>query len=134
MAGNATKWFYQEPETGRPYLIAERVNHTFWANRVTSIAFQCVNAESPYRLVGKWQDVIDIELEFEPNNVFILRMSEENLRFVKGVSEILGFKPTVSYVDSDNRHIVEWYAKDAAKRLQEVQGNPSFRNIKKYKR
>ncbi|HLA43351.1 MAG TPA: hypothetical protein VJZ27_07960, partial [Aggregatilineales bacterium] len=133
MSTNATTWFYQQPEKGRAYLIAERVNHTFWTNRVTGIYFSCVNAEPPFRLIGDWQG-INVEIEFEPNTVFILRMSSESVPFVKGCSEILGFPPTVSYQDSDNRHIVEWYAKNAGKRLQEVQGNPSFRNIKLYKR
>lgn len=133
MATNATTWFYQEPETGRPYLIAERINHTFWANRMTGIYYTCVNAESPYRLVGDWQGT-DVEIEFEPGHVFILRMGKESSGFVKGCSEILGFPPTVSYADSDGRYVVEWYAKDAHKRLSEVQGNPSFRNIKVYKR
>jgi hypothetical protein len=133
MAANATTWFYKEPETGRPYLIAERVNHTFWTNRITDVYFTCVSAERPYRLTGVWNS-INLELEFEPNAVFIMRMSDEHTRFVKGVAELLGFPPTVSYTDADQRHIIEWYAKDAGKRLQEVQGNPSFQNVKLYKR
>ena len=133
MASNATTWFYQEPETGRPYLISERVNHTFWTNRITGIYFTCINAESPYRLVGDWNGSL-VEIEFEPGNVFILRMTDDSIPFVKGCSEVLGFPPTVSYVDSDKRHIVEWYARDAKKRLAEVQGNPSFREVKVYTR
>lgn len=131
MAANATTWFYNEPEKGRAYLIAERVNHTFWTNRINGIAFQCIHAEPPYRLVGVWNE-IEVELEFEPQHVFILRMSQNSTPFVKSCAEILGFLPTVSYTDSDGRFIVEWYAKDAPKRLQEVQGNPSFQNIKVY--
>jgi hypothetical protein len=133
MSANATTWFYQHPEKGRPYFIAERVNHTFWANRISDIYFVCVNAEPPYRLIAEWQGT-KVELEFEPNAVFILRMGQESKAFIKGVAEILGFAPTVSYKDSDGRFITEWYAKDAAKRLQEVQGNPSFQSIKIYKK
>lgn len=133
MSANATTWFYREPETGRPYLISERINHTFWTNRINNIYLTCIHAEAPYRLVGKWAE-IDVEIEYETARVFILRMSEENSPFVKGVAEILGFPPTVSYTDSDGRHIIEWYAKDASKRLQEVQSNSSLLNIKIYKR
>jgi hypothetical protein len=133
MSANATTWFYQHPEKGRPYFIAERINHTFWANRISAISFVCVNAEPPYRLVGEWQGS-EVEIEFEPNAVFILRMGQESKAFIKGVAEILGFAPTVSYKDADGRFITEWYAKDAAKRLQEVQGNPSFQSIKIYKK
>lgn len=133
MAGNATEWFYKEPETGRPYFIAERLNQTFWMNRISDVYWTCVHAESPYRLEGEWQD-IPVEIEFEPKSVFILRIGKEDRAFIKGCSEILGFPPTVSYSDADGRYIVEWYAKDAGKRLQEVQGNPSFQNVKIYKR
>lgn len=134
MATNATTWFYAEPETGRPYLIAERVNQTFWMNRMNDIYFTCVSAEPPYRLVGKWQNRVDVEIEFEIKKVFILRMSEESLPFIRGCSEILGFDPTVSYMDSDKRYVTEWYAQDADRRLKEVQGNPTFQNIKRYKK
>lgn len=96
--------------------------------------FTCVSAEAPYRLVAKWQDRIDVEIEFEIKKVFILRMSEESMPFIKGCSEILGFNPTVSYTDSDKRFVTEWYAQDADRRLKEVQGNPTFQNIKRYKK
>lgn len=134
MATNATTWFYSEPETGRPYFISERVNQTFWANRVNAVYFTCVSAEPPYRLVGQWHDRVDVEIEFEVRKVFILRMSEESAEFIRGVSEILGFHPTVSYMDSDKRFVTEWYAQNADQRLKEVQGNPSFQNVKRYKK
>ena len=133
MGTNATTWFYKEPETGRPYIIAERVNNTFWGNRIFDIYLTCINAESPYRLIGEWNGT-EIEIEFEVQKMFILRMSTESIPFVTGCSEILGFPPAVSYTDADKRFITEWYAQDAHKRLQEVQGNPSFQNIKRYKR
>lgn len=133
MSANATTWFYQEPETGRPYFISERINHTFWANRITDVYWTCVHAQSPYRLEAVWQQT-PVEIEYEPNSVFILRMGKESTSFIRGCSEILGFPPTVSYSDADGRYIIEWYAKDAGKRLQEVQGNPSFQNVKQYKR
>ncbi len=133
MATNATTWFYREPETGRPYLIAERINQTFWANRITDITFYCVDATPPYRLVGVWQG-IDVEIEFEVGSVFILRMADSAPRFMKGVAELLGFAPTVSYTDADGRFVAEWYAQDAAQRLKEVQENRSLQNIKLYKR
>lgn len=139
MATNATTWFYREPETGRPYLIAERVNHSFWNNRITHVAFECVNAEPPYRLVGVWgYDDIEVEIEYEINRVFILRMMAEETKetkaFVIGCREILGFKPTVSYTDADGRFVTEWYVTDTERRLQEVQGNPSFKNVRRYKK
>jgi len=135
MSANATTWFYREPEKGRPYLIAERVNHTFWTNRITDIYFRCVNAEAPYRLIGQWQGE-DVEIEFEVGKLLTLRMEQESIPFIKGCSEILGFAPTVSYVDPDGRYIVEWYADKgtSAKRLQEVQKNSSFKHIKRYKK
>ena len=132
MGTNATTWFYHEPETGRPYLIAERVNQTLWMNRISNLSVTCTRAEPPYRLEGMWGNV-KVEFEYEVGNYFILRTSEESLPFIKGMKEVLGFPPTVSYRDADGWSVTEWYARGGDKRLQEVQGNPAFQSVKRYK-
>lgn len=132
MGTNATTWFYHEPETGRPYLISERVNQTLWMNRINNLSMTCTRAEPPYLLEGQWGSS-KVQFEYEVGNVFILRMSEESLPFIKGMREILGFSPTVSYRDPDGTYVTEWHARNAEKRLQEIQGNPGFQSVRRYK-
>ena len=132
MATNATTWFYQEPETGRPYMISERVTHTFWANRLSGIFFKCVQAESPYQVVGEWRG-ITIGIEWTVKNYLKLHTPQEERGLIIVCSEILGFKPTLSYADADGNFITEWYVESAAatQRLQEVQGNANYMMVQR---
>jgi hypothetical protein len=132
MSTNATTWFYKEPETGRPYLITERVTHTFWANRLSGIYLTCIHAEPPYRVEGEWQGM-HVEMEWEVGKRFILRTDREDTRLIAVCREVLGFKPTVGFIDSENRSVTEWYTNtdDGRERLKALQGNPAYHNIHK---
>jgi hypothetical protein len=132
MATNATTWFYAEPETNRPYLITERVTHTFWANRLSGVYLNCVKADKPYRVEGIWEGM-HIAMEWDVRNYFTLIADKENKALITVCSEVLGFRPTVSYTDSDNLHYTEWHLSGGTDRLRSVQGNPVYRNIKKYR-
>jgi hypothetical protein len=132
MATNASTWFYNEPEH-TPYLIEERVNHTFWSNRIMAIHLRCTSAEPPFRMSGQWHNK-PVALEWVPNDHLVMTTSAEDdmHRLIIGIKEILGFSPTISYEDRSGQLIVEWHVKDAAARIQEVQGDPNFRQIKRY--
>ena len=134
MATNASTWFYQEPEHNC-YLIEERVNHTFWSNRIAAIHLDCTSAEPPFRMYGEWH-TIPIEIEWIPDQYFTLsaKTSDDINRLIIGIKEILGFMPAVSYVDPEARLKVEWHVKNADQRIQEIQGNPNYHDIKRYKK
>jgi hypothetical protein len=134
MATNASTWFYAEPEH-QAYLLEERVNHTFWNNRITAISLDCTHAEPPFEMVGEWH-AVPLTIEWEPNDYFVLRTvpHEEQIDLLLvGLKEILGFPPTISYVDPDGQLIAEWWVKDPEERISEIQGNPNYRSIKRYK-
>lgn len=133
MATNASTWFYSEPERNA-YLIEERVNHTFWSNRITDLHLDCTNAEPPFRMVGEWQG-LPVEIEWEPKKYLTLTTQPVDLanQLLIGIKEILGFNPVVSYVDPGGKMRAEWYASEASERIREIQGNPNFRQIKQYK-
>lgn len=136
MATNATTWFYAEPETGRPYLITERLTHTFWTNRLYNIFLNCVHAEPPYKVVGQWEDV-DVEMEWEVKHYFRLRTAKEEHGLITVCAEVLGFRPTLSYHDNDNHYVTEWFLEkeQANDRLQQIQGNPAYSHIQtRYRR
>jgi hypothetical protein len=132
MSTNATTWFYAEPETGRPYLITERVTHTFWNNRLSGIYLKCVKAENPYRVEGVWE-AMPVVMEWEVKKHFSLVTERESKPLITVCSEVLGFRPTVSYVDGDDMYVTEWHLEGSADRLREVQGNPAYRSVKKYR-
>jgi hypothetical protein len=134
MATNASTWFYKEPEHN-PYLIEERVNHTFWSNRIAAIHLDCTNAEPPFRMVGEWH-TIPLEIEWVPNQYLTLsaRAGDDVNRLIVGVREILGFTPTISYAGPDGHLKVEWHVKEADQRIREIQGNPNYHDIKRYKK
>ncbi len=134
MSTNASTWFYAEPEH-RAFFIEERVNQTFWSNRIGSIYLDCTSEQPPFKMNGEWTGM-RVEMEWVPNAYLTLRTDpHENAEMlVIGIKEILGFLPTISYVDVDGRLIVEWYIKGAEQRIQEIQGNPKYRTVKRYKR
>ncbi len=133
MATNASTWFYREPEHDA-YLLEERVNHTFWANRIYALYLDCTNAEPPFRMEGVWHD-LPVTVEWVPNQYFTLTTQPGELAdmLIVGVKEVLGFKPAISYVDPSGQLTVEWLVGDAAERVQEIQGNPNYSQIRRYK-
>lgn len=133
MATNASTWFYAEPEHDA-YLIEERVNHTFWSNRIADLHFDCVNAEPPFRMVANWRGT-PVEITWEPSSYFVLKATpgdNANLLLL-GTREILGLNPTISYVDPEGQQFAEWYVNADNDRIREVQGNPHYSQIKRYK-
>ncbi len=134
MATNASTWFYNEPEH-RAYLIEERVNHTFWSNRISALYLDCTNDTPPFQMEGEWRG-IPLKLEWVPNDYFSLAtepVDDVNL-LLAGVQEILGFAPTISYVNPDGIMITEWHVNDVERRIQSIQGNPNYHQIKRYTR
>jgi hypothetical protein len=132
MTTNSRTWFYNEPEH-RPYYIEERVNQNLWATRFGSIYLDCVRAEPPFRMEGVWNG-ITVSIEWVPNKWFKLFSTEENRTLIGGFAQVLQFPPTLSYNDENGDFVAEWWRADAAKRLGEVQGHPTYTNVKTYKR
>lgn len=132
MATNASTWFYSEPEHDA-YLIEERVNHTFWSNRITDLHFDCVSTEPPFRMTAVWRGS-PVEIKWEAKSYFILAAEpgENTDMLLIGIREILGLNPTISYVDPSGQQFVEWYMQEAADRVREIQGNATYSQIKRY--
>ena len=133
MATNASTWFYNPPEQNA-YLIEERVNHTFWNNRISALYLRCVSAEAPFQMQGNWHD-IPITIEWEPNTYFKLTTQVDDRidLLIVGITEILGFLPTISYVNPSNDLNAEWHVNENSDVVQSIQNNPNYRNIKRYK-
>lgn len=134
MSTNATTWFYAEPEHNA-YLLEERINHTFWANRIADVYFDTLSAEPPFKMTAIWRGQ-PITIEWVPKDTFTLIASPgaDTDLLIVGIQEILGFLPTVSYVGPDGQMTAHWYFSDAEARIQAIAGNPHYRSIKRYKK
>jgi hypothetical protein len=134
MSTNSRTWFYTEPEH-RPYYIEERVNQNLWANRFGSIYLDCVRAEPPFKMEGKWNG-INLNIEWQPNNWFVLRASREDRTLISGFSQVLQMLPVVTYTSEDGLVATEWRRDPAegVRRLQEVKSHATAYNVKTYKR
>lgn len=134
MATNASTWFYTEPEHNA-YLIEERVNHTFWSNRINAVYLHCLSVEVPFKMQGNWHEV-PIAIEWVPDSYFKLATSDDERidTLVVGITEILGFLPIISYADPSNQRTTEWHVDPNSDVVQGIQNNPNYRNIKRYKK
>ncbi|GAB4545350.1 MAG: hypothetical protein OHK0023_03490 [Anaerolineae bacterium] len=133
MATTARTWFYAEPEH-RPYYIEERVNQNLWAMRFGGIYLDCVSAEPPFRMEGKWNDIA-LTMEWVPNRYLRLTADQENKVLVAGYSQMLQMPPLFSYVDENGIFTVEWWRTDEGKqRYNDIQGRPGYTNVKTYKK
>jgi hypothetical protein len=133
MATNATTWFYREPEH-RAYFIEERVNHTFWSNRINGLYLNCTSETSPFKVEGEWNG-LPLAMEWVPNQYLRLALTPADgiEPLVTGVKEILGFEPTVSYGDGGQR-VYEWLVTGADERLRELQSDPRYQNVMRTKK
>ncbi|MBN1562375.1 MAG: hypothetical protein JXA10_00940 [Anaerolineae bacterium] len=135
MATNASTWFYTEPEHDR-FLLEERVNHTFWGNRIMAITLYCTNAKSPFQMEGEWRGV-PVTIEWVPRESFTLTMQaacDDSDKLILGIKEILALLPTVSYVNAAGELIAEWYVTGGEDRARQIESNSSYKEIKRYKK
>ena len=126
MTTTARTWFYTRPE-GSAYDIAERVRTTFWDARVGGIWLDVVQAESPYRMRGRYRGA-QVELEWEAARWLRLRLKPAQPDLVKYLSFILGFRPALQFEDGDGWTATEWHTDGGNGRWQAIQGVPSYRN------
>jgi hypothetical protein len=135
MATNASTWFYTTPEYDR-YLIEERVNHTFWNNRITGLTLYCTHAEPPFRMEGEWRGR-PVTIEWVPKETFTLiteNSGDEPEALIIGIKEILGLLPSISYVDSSGTLTAEWHVMGGDERARQIESNASYTHIKRYKK
>lgn len=138
MTTTSKTWFYTQPERNR-YAIAERVRTSFWDARYGGIWLDCVRPEPPIQMTGWWNGVraespitpgdreCRVELEWEPGKWLALRTKPAAPQLVDAVSNLLGFKPALTYEDADGRAVWEWHTDGGAARWQAIQGIPAYR-------
>jgi hypothetical protein len=134
MTASSRTWFYTEPEH-RPYFIEERVNQNLWATRFGSIYLDCVRAEPPFRMEGKWNG-IDLSIEWLPNKWFVLRATRDDKTLVTGFAQVLQMLPVITFTDTDGTIVTEWHRDSelAKRRVQDIGSSPQYSAVKTYTR
>jgi hypothetical protein len=126
MTTTAATWFYRMPET-QPYLLSERVNGTFWEERLGGVYLNVEKADSPFRMVGTYNGA-EVKLEWEPNKWMRLETCPAAPALAKGLWNMLRRPANFRYEMPDGHTVWEWWIANADKRWQELQGMPAFRN------
>lgn len=125
---NASTWFYSQPEPV-PFLIAERVNNTFWAARVVDIYWTVTRAEAPYRAEGLLENA-PVELEWVPGEWLALGGPQETPAFkdiINAISARIVARPaTLTYINRRGMRVYEWHPFGGKERWREIQGKPEF--------
>ncbi len=130
MATTSRTWFYSTPEP-RPFYIEERVNHTLWNNRLQGVYMVCTQATVPVKMEGDW-DGNHVTFEWQPGKYFILGMAEERRELIGVLRQILlGLRPTLTYINPDGLHMVEWHTDGGTERWKQLQGDPRYQGLKR---
>ena len=128
MTTTAATWFYRTPEK-IPYLLSERVNTTFWDERLGGLWLAVVNAEPPIVMQGSYNGA-NVRMEWEPAKWLRLSTAPAAPALANGTANVLRRKPVIGYETAEGHTVWEWWltGADADKRWQEIQGKPAYRN------
>jgi len=126
MTTTAATWFYRVPEN-QPYLLAERVNSTFWEARLGGVWLNVEKSSPPFSMAGSYNGA-EVKLEWDPNKWMRLQTTPASPGLAKGLDNILHRKADFRYETPDGQTVWEWWIANADKRWQELQGKPAFRS------
>ena len=126
MTTTAATWFYRAPES-EPYLLAERVNSSFWEERLGGVYLNTDQAVAPYSMSGNYNGA-EVKLTWDPNKWMRLETVPASPALAKGLGNMLHRPANFRYETVEGRTIWEWRLENADKRWQEMQGKPAFRN------
>jgi len=126
MTTTAATWFYRMPEK-QPYLLAERVNSTFWEERLGDVSLNVDKADSPFVMSGNYNGA-EVKLEWEPAKWMRLETRPAAPALAQGLWNMLRRRASFRYETPEGSTVWEWRLADADKRWQELQGKPVFGN------
>lgn len=126
MTTTAATWFYRVPEN-EPYLLAERVNSSFWEERLGGLYLTTEKSDAPFSMAGSYNGA-DVKLNWDTNKWLRLETVPASPGLAKGLGNMLHRGANFRYETSEGHTVWEWWLENADKRWQEMQGQPAFRN------
>ncbi len=126
MTTTAAIWFYRAPEN-EAYLLAERVNSSFWEERLGGVYLSANKTVAPFSMSGNYNGA-DVKLTWDTNKWLRLETAPGAPGLAKGLENMLRRGASFRYETPEGYTVWEWWLANADKRWQEMQGKPAFQN------
>jgi len=126
MTTTAATWFYRAPEN-EAYLLAERVNSSFWEERLGGVYLSADKTDAAYGMSGSYNGA-EVKLNWDTNKWLRLETSPAEPGLAKGLANMLRRTANFRYETAQGNTVWEWWLANADKRWQEMQGKPAFHN------
>lgn len=112
------QWFTVHFPPSR-FAIEGELRSNFWRAGYGHIWFTCTQDEPPYACLGTL-DGDEFNIEWEPKTYLLLKTKEPNPRLLQAMERVLGHRALAAYRNGDGSVVVEWRAKNADQRFDEL--------------
>ncbi len=117
----SAKWFLvQFPPSCS--VIENELRQALWKVGLGNMWLSCIKDEPPYECRGSWRNQ-EFALEWEPGAYIMVKTPEPNQDLLDAFERMLRRRALAAYRNGDGRVIVEWRAKDANTRWQELEAS-----------
>ncbi len=113
-------WFAKKLPASR-HGIENAVRLAFWAGGFADMWITCNDAEAPIKCQGLWKSTESFTMEWVPMDYFLLRMKQPKEEILTAFERVLGHRALVAYREANGEVVVEWRARGAAARYEELE-------------
>ena len=113
-----TNWFFTQFPPSR-FVIEGEIRNALWQGGLTDLWLSCTHEEPPYEIQGFWQKK-EFNLEWDGKTYIMLKTKEPDPELLERFERVLKHRALAAYKNGDGMVVVEWLAKDADARFQEL--------------
>jgi hypothetical protein len=114
-------WFFTQFPRSRS-AIESALRLSFWQAGFGRMWFTCTKEEPPFECQGLWREK-EFTVEWEPKNYLLLKMKEPDQDLMGAFERVLKHGALAAYKNGGGSIVVEWRAKNAGARFQELQAS-----------
>jgi hypothetical protein len=113
-------WFAKKLPSSR-HGIENAVRLAFWAAGFGDTWITCAQAEPPIKCQGLWKSSEPFSIEWVAMDYFLLKMKAPNQDLLQAFERVLGHRALAGYRDANGDVVVEWRARGARERWDELE-------------
>lgn len=117
----SAQWFLTQLPASR-FAIESEIRIAFWKAGYGDIWVTCTKDDVPYQCEGFLKGK-QFAMEWDPKSYVMLKTAEPNQELLGAFERALKHRATVAYKDVSGQVVVEWRARNAEARLQELQNS-----------
>lgn len=117
----STNWFFTPLPLSRS-AIENATRLSFWQAGFGRMWFTCTKEEPPFECQGLWH-AKEFTVEWEPRKYLLLKMKEPDQDLLRAFERVLKHRALAAYKNGGGNVVVEWRAKNAGARFQELQAS-----------